>query len=621
MITDDLAALILEAVMAARQAGEFTLTEDAVPVTLETPRSKQHGDYSSNVALTLKKLTGLSDSRDIAARILRHLPADNALIARAEVAGPGFLNFYLKPDWLHDALVKIEFEDSCYGSSAARTGEKILIEFVSANPTGPISVVNGRAAALGDVLGNLLAAQGCEIGREFYINDALNSLQLETFAQTTLVRYLQQLGHPVAIPASGEDGGDIIEPGENAVLTADQVAPALLSPPSPVGKGAGGLGSAPDAAPPALLHLPKDGYRGEYVKDIARAIVAEVGDRYADAPDETRLPYFRKITLERMIAMQKEALAAFGIHYDTWFYESSLYERGLVDKAIATLRERGYAYEKDGALWLKSPALGDDKDRVLVRSNEKATYIAADAAYHDDKFQRGYTRLINIWGADHHGYVARLKAGVAALGYDPARLEIVLTQMVSLVRDGEAVIGGKRKGVVIELKEDLIDEIGKDAARFYFLLNSYETPATVDVELAKQQSNDNPVYYVQYAHARLASILRRAEENDFALQPAQAVSRALLTHPAELDVLRKLADYPAEVALAARDYAPHRLPRFAMELASLLNVFYENCRVLPGKDEPIAPEMTLARLALVNAARIVLRNLLALLGVSAPDKM
>jgi len=322
-----------------------------------------------------------------------------------------------------------------------------------------------------------------------------------------------------------------------------------------------------------------------------------------------------------MLALQRATLEAFGLVYDTCFRESALYDSGEVDRTIATLRELGHAYEKDGALWLRSSEFGDEKDRVLVRSNEKATYVAADAAYHKNKFERGYTHLINIWGADHHGYVARLKAGVAALGCDADHLEIILTQMVSLVRDGEAILGGKRKGNVIELKEDLIDEIGKDAARFYFLLNSYETPATVDIELARKQSNDNPVYYVQYAHARLCNIIRTAVERGVSLPETGFADRSLLTHPAELDVLRKLADYPSEVASAARDYAPHRLPRFAMELASLLNGFYENCRVLSGQDSPIPPELTQARLTLVNGSRIVMRNLLTLLGISAPEKM
>jgi arginyl-tRNA synthetase len=609
VITDDLTDLIRAAILAARDAGLLTLAdstpEESLAIKLEMPPNKQFGDYSTNVALTLKKATGINDSRVIANAILQHLPVGVGLIERAEVAGPGFLNFYLKPTWLQDTLLRIEAEQERYGTSDARVDERVLIEFVSANPTGPISVVNGRAAALGDVLANLLAAQGCTVGREFYINDALNSLQLETFAQTVMVRYLQQLGHPVQMP----DGG--IESGVN---TSD----GLTLP---------------------VARFPEKGYRGEYVKDIAAIIVGEIGERFhaaltarfcgevplagtSDAPlDPDLITYFREATLHRMLDAQRQALAAFGIHYDRWYFESSLYESGAVEHAIATLRDHGYTYEKDGALWFRSSAFGDTEDRVLVRSNEKATYIAADAAYHNDKFQRGYTHLIDIFGADHHGYVARLKAGIAAMGYDLKHVDVILTQMVSLVRDGEAVLGGKRKGNIMELKEDLVDDIGRDAARFYFLLNSYETPATVDVELAKKQSNENPVYYVQYAHARLCNILRRAAEQGFTLQPAAEVDRALLTHPRELDMLRKLSDYPQDIAYAAERYAPHRLTRYAMDMAGLLNLFYENCRVLPGRDEAVDPALTQARLALVNGARIVLHNLLTLLGISAPETM
>lgn len=591
MITDDLADLLQRAVFAARDAGELTLADEAAfSVAIQTPNNKLHGDYASNLALTLKKVTGISDSRDIAVRVLRYLP-ENSLLDRIEVAGPGFINFYLKPTWLYETLAQVEAQDICYGTSNAREGERVLIEFVSANPTGPISVVNGRAAALGDVLGNLLASQGAVVSREFYINDALNSLQMELFAESVYVRYLQLLGHPVFIPAY-EDAPDRTEPGLPETLAGKELA-----------------------------HFPANGYRGEYVKDIARSILARVGAQYETASVEDRSAYFRPATLELMLASQKAALEAFGVFFDTWYYESSLYETYKVDQTIQALKQRGYAYEKDGALWLRSSTLGDEKDRVLVRSNEKATYIAADTAYHHDKFVRGFSRLINIWGADHHGYVARLKAGVAAMGHDPRNLEIILTQMVALMIDGKAVTGGKRGGNVIELKEDLVEEIGRDAARFYFLLNSYETPATVDVEMARKQSNENPVYYVQYAHARLCNILRRAEEQGFPLKPCAELDLTGLTHPSELDVLRALADYPAEVTAAAQEYAPHRLTRYAMDMASLLNIFYENCRVLSGKEETVVPSLTYARLALVNGSRIVLRNLLGLLGVTAPDRM
>jgi arginyl-tRNA synthetase len=584
-VTEELAGIITQAVEAAKASGALPIDDAAQwAVTLETPKNKAHGDFSSNIAMVLKKATGMNDSREIAQRIIAHLPHDHPLLAKVETAGPGFLNFYLRPTWLHDTLVTIETQDTQFGTNKSRKGERILIEFVSANPTGPISVVNGRAAVLGDVLANLLTAQGCLVQREFYINDALNSLQIDKFAATIAARYLQWLGHPVQIE--------------------DTIEPPLA-----------------DGGEKSVVPFPQDGYRGEYMKEIAREILDEMGAGYEDKTDAERIEAFRTPALEKCLAMQRKALDAFGLKYDTWFYESGLYERGAVETSLEKLKTDGRTYEKDGALWLNSTAFGDDKDRVLVRSNEKATYIAADIAYHDDKFRRGQDVLINIWGADHHGYVSRLKAGMAALGYDPNNLQIILTQMVSLVRDGEPVIGGKRKGNVIELKEDMIDEIGKDAARFYFLLNSYETPATVDLELAKRQSNDNPVYYVQYAHARLCNILRKAEEQGFALSAARDANRSLLTHEAELDVLRKLSDFPNEIQIAATDYAPHRLTRYAMDLGSLLNVFYENCRVLPGVDTPIEPELTAARLALVNSARIVLRNLLTLLGISAPERM
>ncbi len=601
MITDQLTELLLTAVSKAKEAGELSLPEDFnVVIRLEMPPDKRFGDYSSNLALALKRAANISDSRQIAAILCKYLPEDSPLLEKTEVAGPGFINLYLKPDWLLDTMLLIEEQDQCYGTSVRRAGEKILIEFVSANPTGPISVVNGRAAALGDVLANLLCSQGCEVSREFYINDALNSRQIEMFATTVQARYLQQFGHPLLMP----DGH--VEAGLMEKSYTDPIS------------------------------FPENGYPGEYVVDIARSIAAEVGDVYVDAlvkifqgkqvtesaEDATkRTDYFRRTTLDRMIDAQKGALKAFGVEYDNWFYESSLYENGDVEKVISLLGEKGYTYTKDGALWLKSSELGDTEDRVLVRSNEKATYIAADAAYHANKFSRGYTHVIDIFGADHHGYVARLKASVAALGYKGNELEVILTQLISLVRDGVAVIGGKRKGVILELKEDLIDDIGKDASRFYFLLNSYETPATVDVELAKKQSNDNPVFYVQYAHARLCNILARAEELGATFLPAKQVDRSLLTHPQELDMLRKLADYPEELALSAEKVAPHRLTRYAMDLAGLLNLFYENCRVLPSKENPQPEVLTTARLALVNSARIVLRNLLTMLGISAPERM
>lgn len=592
MTINRLAAAIRSAVLSARDNGDIILADESFPVKLEMPPSKQFGDYSCNIALTLKKLTDVKDSRQLAAIIRNRLGDADGLIERTEIAGHGFINLYLHPEWLHNTLHRIEEEGERYGTSSARKGEKVLIEFVSANPTGPISVVNGRAAALGDALANLLASQGSSVSREFYVNDALNSLQLELFSKTVQIRYLQQLGHPVRMP------DDTLEPGVNS----EKELP--------------------------VVQFPQNGYLGEYVREIAKEIVTHTGEKFhrrlieANQSDlaEAEL-FFRDYTLESILTSQRNALEAFGVNFDKFFFESSLYESGEVDDVISALNERGCTYERDGALWLKSSEFGDDEDRVLVRSNEKATYIAADAAYHKNKYSRGFNHLIDIFGADHHGYIARLKASISALGYQVESLDVILTQMISLLRDGEAVIGGKRKGTVIELKEDLIDDIGRDAARFYFLLNSYDTPATVDVELARRQSNENPVYYVQYAHARLCSILRRSAEQGATIKPSSEADLSLLIHTREQDVLRKLNDYPAELANAAERYAPHRLTRYAIDLSGLLNLFYENCRVLSGTEETVPPELTTARLCLVNGSRITLRNLLSILGISAPERM
>jgi arginyl-tRNA synthetase len=561
LITDRLTSLLLDAVAAAQNAGDLSLDGNKPEVILEPPKNKEFGDFASNLAMTLAKPAKLPP-REVAARIIKHLPVGQGLVQKVDIAGPGFMNFHLAPDWLHDTLVEIEQKDTAFGTNTSRAGEKTLIEFVSANPTGPISVVNGRAAALGDSLGNLLTASGAEVSREFYVNDALNSTQINLMGASLAARYLQQLGREAEIP--------------------------------------------------------ENGYHGEYLAEIAQEIVAEFADKYVDLPPDEQADLFRKMASERMIEQQKKDLASFGVVYDTWFFESSLYEGGKVHEAIEEMKRRGVAYEKDGALWLKTTELSkDEKDRVLVRSNEKETYVAADAAYHKNKFDRGFNRLINIWGADHHGYVQRLKAGIAALGYDAERCELILTQMVLLMRDGEPVRGSKRAGDIIPLA-DLVGEIGKDAARFYCLLNSYETTATFDLEVAKRQSNDNPVFYAQYAHARCAAVLRKAEELGVKLVPADQVNRSLLTHEKELDLLRKLSEFPSEVKVAADMIAPHRLTAFVREIGQALHQFYEEC---PALKEGIPQDVRDARLSLFNATRIVVRNLLGLLGVSAPERM
>jgi arginyl-tRNA synthetase len=561
VITDQLKARVREALTIASGKGIFQTNVSKVDISFETPRNKEFGDFACNLAMTLSKTLGLPP-REIAKTIVDNIRTGDGFLERVEIAGPGFMNFYLTPDWLHEVLVRIEKEDESYGCNRSHEGEKVLIEFVSANPTGPISVVNGRAAALGDTLGNLLAASGAVVSREFYVNDALNSTQLNLMGDSLAARYLQLLGRDV--------------------------------------------------------ELPEDGYQGEYLVDIAKDILEEFGNRFENMPDEERASLFRSFASSKMIEQQKSDLETFGVKYDTWFYESDLYSNEEVSAAIQYMRDHGYAYEKDGALWLKTMELAnDDQDRVLVRSNEKETYVAADAAYHLNKFKRGFNRLIDIWGADHHGYVSRLKAGIKALGCDPEACEIILTQMVLLMRDGELVRGSKRAGDIIPLK-DLVEEVGKDAARFYFLLNSYETTATFDLELAKKQSNDNPVFYAQYAHARCCNVLRKAEEMNVAVPKGTNVKRSLLINDKELELLRKLADYPGEVQTAADMLAPHRLTTYVREIGQALHQFYEEC---PALKEGVNPDLRDARLALFDATRIVVRNLLGLLGVSSPQRM
>ncbi len=573
MIKQQLAALIEAALANARADG--TLAIDAVPtVTLEMPRSREHGDWATNIALALAPALKLPP-REVASRILAHLPMGGASpIAKADIAGPGFLNLTLRPDWLGDILARIQSEGDAYGTSSEGNGQKIVVEFVSANPNGPITVAHGRNAAIGDALCNLLEATGHAVSREHYVNDALNSTQMNNFGRSVFLRYRELLGRPV---------------------------------------------SAPEESAPDWL------YQGDYVADIARAVIATHGDAFADADihDPQTVQTFRALSQEGMITQQRADLEAFGIHFDTWFAESDLYSDGRVQSAIDELTKRGHTYEADGALWLRSTTFGDDKDRVLVRASGAPTYIAGDAAYHKDKLDRGFDRAIDVWGSDHAGYIARTKATLAALGYDPARLQVLLYQLVRILKDGEFVKSSKRKGDVLELKADLIDEIGKDAARFFYLSRSPHSVLDIDVDLAKKTERDNPVYYVQYAHARIVQTIEKAQtEKNAAVPRANDANLSLLTEPGEVDLIKKLSDFPGEVAQAAADSAPQRVTQYARDLAALFHTFYDAgnrnaaLRVVCD-DEPTMK----ARLVLVDAARITLQNALSLLGVSAPDRM
>ncbi len=557
MARDIIVSALAEAVARAQNAGDLPASLSP-KIELQVPRDARHGDVATSLALVLASEVG-GAPRQIAERLVAHIELPKSVIEKVEIAGPGFINFTIAPAYLRESLREMLAQGDRYGRSDAGGGKKLLLEFVSANPTGPIGVVQGRAAAIGDTLAKLLEHTGWQVSREYYINDALNSTQIQRFAETLEARYLLRLGHEATVP--------------------------------------------------------EEGYQGDYVIDMADDLVKSDGDRYLKMPREERLAAFYTYSLSSIIASQKRDMDAFGVRFDVWFHESKLYETNEVEASIEALRERGWTYEADGALWLKATELGDEQDHVLVRSNGRPGYLAADIAYHKNKFDRGFWRLIDIWGPDHQGHVKRTKAGVLALGYDPSRFEILIHQFVRLFRGAEMVRMSKRAGDIIPLSA-LLSDVGADAARFFFLMQSMESHLDFDLELAKKQANDNPVYYVQYAHARICSILRGAEEKSVARPDAERANLDRLGEPDEMALIRKLGELPDEIAEAAQRYEPHRMTRYAREVAAVFHGFYTNCRVLTDDGE-----LTAARLCLVQATLIVLRIVLHLIGVSAPERM
>ncbi|HEV3471724.1 MAG TPA: arginine--tRNA ligase [Actinomycetota bacterium] len=550
MITDELVALVSRALDKAKADG--VVAGDGVDITFERPRRAEHGDWATSVALSLGR--GGGDPRAIAEALVERMPPSD-LVDAIEVAGPGFLNFRLSPTWLHDVIRRASDPSSGFGRSP-RTGLKINVEYVSANPTGPINVVSGRHAAVGDSIANLLDAAGHDVTREFYINDA--GRQAVLFGESIAARYLQAFGKEAAVPEGG--------------------------------------------------------YQGDYVKDIADRISTEIGDSLVNAPSAELNGEMQRRGLELMLGEMKASLERFGTHHDVWFSERTLHEKAEVPEAIERLRAAGYTYEAEGALWFKSSDLGDDKDRVLVRANDEPTYLAADSAYLLDKFGRGFDRLIYLWGADHHGAVARLKAVATALGFDPETVEVPIVQIVTLSSGEETLKGSKRAGVIVKL-DDLVDEVGADAARYTFLTRSIEAHLDFDVAAVKEQAPENPVYYVQYAHARICSIIAKASEAGHATDIADA-SLDLLSHPNEDQLMRKIASYEEEIPMAAERRAPQRITRFLEELAADFSAFYRDCRVISDD-----AALTHARLALCVATKSVIADGLGLLGVSAPERM
>jgi arginyl-tRNA synthetase len=556
----ELAALLRRAIAAAQSSGALP-TFDIPGFEMERPARKEHGDWSSGIALAVAKQAGRKP-REVADAIVAALgePGTSTMehVAKIEIAGPGFINFTLSHAWLSNVVREVTAAGADWGRSQSDDAEKMQLEFVSANPTGPMHLGHGRWAAIGDTLARMLEATGHTIEREFYVNDA--GVQMVKFAESIYARYRELLGRD--------------------------------------------------------WEIPEGGYKGAYVRDIAAEIYVEVGDRYLDAPAEERIQFFRAEGHRRMLLHQRQTLETFGVNFDAWFSERSLHDAGAVTKVVELLGELGHTYEQDGATWLRTTDFGDDKDRVIVRSTDgMPAYLAADCAYFLDKLRRGFHKLIYIIGADHHGWVREISAAIRALGEDPEHCEFLIGQFVFLERNGEMISMSKRQGEGVSF-DQLIADIGVDAARYHFLRTGMDQTITIDLDQVVAQSQENPVYYVQYAHARMCSILRHAADQGIAMAPVSEVALEELQHESELDLLRKIAELPETVTVGANLRAPHRLTRFAEEFASTFHSFYRDCRVV-SEDA----SLTQARLHLVNAARITLSNTLSMIGVSAPERM
>ncbi len=554
--------LTLDAIAAAIASGDLPALGDeadaASLMKLEIPKDKAHGDFACNVAMMLAKPLKTAP-RKIAEGIVAHLAQDKN-VEKVEIAGAGFINFYLNNNYLYSVLGAIEEMGEEYGKIDMGKGKKVMIEFVSANPTGPMHMGNARGGALGDCMASVMEYAGYDVTREFYINDAGN--QIEKFGKSLEARYIQEL--------LGEDAAQ----------------------------------------------FPEDGYHGEDIRDHAREFIKIHGDKYINAPSDERKEALVGYALEKNIDYLKTDLGKYRIFYDVWFRESGLHQSGAVKDAIERLKKSGYTYEEDGAIWLDCIKMGLEKNEVLVRQNGIPTYFAADIAYHINKLEtRDFDLAIDIWGADHHGHVARMKGAMAAVGIDPNRLEVVLMQLVRLTRDGEVVRMSKRTGKAITLS-DLLEDVSIDVARFFFNMRMAGSHRDFDLDLAVKESSENPVYYVQYAHARICSIIKALSEEGTAVKPFAEIDASLLKEESELELLKKLCALPEEIRVAAISREPARITRYSIELATAFHSFYNSCRV-KGEDEAL----TDARLKLCEACKTVLCGVLKMLKINAPEKM
>jgi arginyl-tRNA synthetase len=547
--------LIHNAATRAYEKGD--LPSKAFPtIEVEVPKIESHGDFSTNIAMVTASVQKMPP-RKIAESILKHVTDPDNILAKTEIAGPGFINFFVNIWSWYPVLHKIHQEDIRYGASDMGNGQKIQVEFVSSNPTGPLHVGHGRGAAVGDSVANILRFCGYDVQNEYYINDS--GRQIHTLGRSVFLRYKQLMGRKIQFP-------------ENC-------------------------------------------YQGDYINDFAKKISACRGKTLLDQDEEKSISYCARFAAERIIAQIRQDLTNFGIEFDNWFSEQSLYDSGKVGEIIDDFRDKNIIYEKDGALWFKTKDFGDEKDRVVVRKNGQTTYFASDIAYHMDKFERGFERVIDVWGADHHGYISRVTGAIQASGLNKNRFKVILVQLVNLLRGDEPVAMSTRAGEFVTLS-DVIKEVGKDAARFIFLTRHYESPLDFDLELAKKKTNDNPVFYVQYVHARISSIARKARERGLDDITGEQRAIAMLKEPEEINLLKTMARYPDVLRNSAKFMEPHRITFYLMDLAACFHAYYNKHRVL--SDDPL---LSRGRLYMVLAVQKVIRNGLTLLGVSAPDRM
>ncbi len=556
-----IAEMVKDALNSCVQAGVFS-TRQFPCFTIETPKMKGHGDYATNAAMLLAPQEKKSP-REIAQQIIHHLPSGDSRIEKVEVAGPGFINFFISQSCWLSAFRDISLQGSTYGQSQLGKGKKINIEYVSANPTGPLHIGHGRGAAVGDALANIMAAVGYQVSREYYINDTGNQMNL--LGKSVFLRYLQLLGKDVPFPS--------------------------------------------------------DCYQGDYIKEIAQEIITQDGEAYQDKGESESLPFFTTFAVDSILKGIKKDLEDFGNRFDRWFSEQTLFQENTVERAMEALTEKGFTSRNEGHLWFKSTLFGDDKDRVVIRNNGVPTYFASDIAYHLNKLERGYNRVINIWGADHHGYIPRIKAVIEAFGYPKEILEVILVQLVNLMRGGKAISMTTRGGTFVTLRE-VLDEVGKDAVKYIFLTRRSDAHLDFDLEIAKKQSDENPVYYVQYAHARICNIVKFAEEQGIGLPSPEESKPELLQLAEEINLIKQLSSFPELVESCALSLEPHRITIYLNDLVSSFHRYYHLGKLDGGKRVVCQNrELSQSRLWLVNTIRVVIKNGLNLLGVSAPEKM